>query len=259
MLRLSEVNFAYNSEPVLEGVTLSIREGDRVALIGPNGIGKTTLLKLAAGLLEPSSGSIEFVGRPMEGFSRRVLARFIALVPQQMNVPFEFTVRQIVEQGRTPYVSLLGSLRREDHLAIEEAMERTGVTRLKGRVYNRLSGGEQQRVRIAIALAQQPKLLLLDEPTQHLDFVRQDEVLELVSRLNSDGVTVVAAIHDLHAASMFFPWVVLLGQKRMIYQGSSTEVLRPEILSAGFGASPKLVASLSRLEVNSRPGPGGLR
>ena len=253
MLQFRDVTFAYNSEPVLEGITLRVRAGDMLALIGPNGGGKTTLLKLAAGLLRPSAGRVEFEKQTLETFSRRVLARFIAFVPQQMTLPFDFKVQQIVEQGRTPYLGLLGGLRQPDRLAVDYAMERTSVTHLKDRVYNQLSGGEQQRVRIAIALAQKPRLLLLDEPTQHLDFVRQEEVLELISQLNSDGVTVIAAIHDLHAVRIFFPSVLLLGQNRRFAQGASSEILRPEVLQAAFGAPPKQLTSIPSFAVSLHP------
>jgi iron complex transport system ATP-binding protein len=176
---------------------------------------------------------------------RRKIAQCMAFVPQQLVVPFDFTVEQLVSQGRTPYLRALHNLRIEDYTAIEEAMARTQITHLARRIFNELSGGEQQRVKIAIALAQQPKLLLLDEPTQHLDIGRQAEILELLLKLNAEGVTVVAAIPDLHAVERAFATVILLHQ-RTLMQGTPSELLRPELVAEAFGLSNASLPLLRR-------------
>src|SRR5579871_3681331 len=235
MLEFSSVTFSYNGATLFGGITLGVEEGARVALVGANGSGKTTLLKLAAGLLRPVEGSVSFQGRDLRSVPRRELARQMAYVPQQMVAPFDFTVRQIVEQGRTPHLKMMGSFRQRDREAVESAMEAAAVTSLANRVYNRLSGGEQQRVKIAVALAQEPKLLLLDEPTQHLDIGRQAEILELLADLNRRGVTMVAAIHDLYAVHWYFPSMILLHLDRKLVQGETEVILQQETIERAFG------------------------
>jgi iron complex transport system ATP-binding protein len=234
LLELREVTFAYASEPLLRKIHFGVKEGDRVAIIGRNGSGKTTLLRLATGLLRPQEGQVYFDGCALDKMRRRVIAQSIAFVPQQLFVPFDFTVEQLVSQGRTPYLRALRNLATADFAAIHEAMSRTQITHLGGRIFNQLSGGEQQRVKIAIALAQQPKLLLLDEPTQHLDIGRQAEILELLLKLNQEGVTLVAAIHDLHAVQQAFPTVALL-HEQTVMQGTASTLLHPELLAEAFG------------------------
>jgi iron complex transport system ATP-binding protein len=236
LLALRGVSFSYGREPIFQEISWQITQGNRVAIIGPNGAGKSTLLRLATGLLTPARGAVLLEGHPLNKMRRRKIAQCIAFVPQQLVVPFDFTVEQLVSQGRTPYLRALHNLRSEDYTAIEQAMTRTQITHLAGRVFNELSGGEQQRVKIAIALAQQPKLLLLDEPTQHLDIGRQAEILELLLKLNAEGVTIVAAIHDLHAVQQAFPTVVLL-HRQTLTQGTASELLRPELIAEAFGLS----------------------
>jgi iron complex transport system ATP-binding protein len=236
LLELRNVSFAYTTEPVFHEISWQIAQGDRVAIIGRNGAGKSTLLRLAIGLLTPAQGAVLLDGHPLNKMRRRRIAQCVAFVPQQLVVPFDFTVEQLVSQGRTPYLGALHNLRREDYAAIEEAMARTQITHLARRIFNELSGGEQQRVKIAIALAQQPKLLLLDEPTQHLDIGRQAEILELLLNLNAEGVTIVAAMHDLHAVQQAFKTVVLL-HERTLQQGTPSELLLPELVAQAFGLS----------------------
>jgi iron complex transport system ATP-binding protein len=245
LVELHGVSFSYGREPILEEISWQIAQGDRVAVIGPNGAGKSTLLRLAIGLLTPVQGAVLLEGNPLNKMRRRKIAQCVAFVPQQLVVPFDFTVEQLVSQGRTPYLRALHNLRSEDYRAVEEAMARTQITHLAGRIFNELSGGEQQRVKIAIALAQQPKLLLLDEPTQHLDIGRQAEILELLLKLNGEGVTVVAAIHDLHAVQQAFPTVILL-HRRTLMQGTASELLRPELVADAFGLNVRASSQILR-------------
>jgi len=234
LLELRDIAFSYGENTIFREISFDVNEGDRVAIIGQNGSGKTTLLRLATGLLKPQRGSVLLNNRAVDRMHRREVARLVAFVPQLLMVPFDFTVEQLVSQGRTPYLRALRSLGPEDHSAIAEALARTQSEHLRYRTFNQLSGGEQQRVKIAIALAQQPTLLLLDEPTQHLDIGRQAEILELLLRLNSEGVTIVAAIHDLHAVQRIFQSIALL-HGQTIAQGSSSALLRPELLARAFG------------------------
>lgn len=240
MLEFKSVGFSYHGRDVLRSVTFSLAKGTATALVGPNGAGKTTLLRLASGVLRPVTGTILLDGRPLMQLSIRDAARVVAVVPQHLDIPFEFTVEQVVEQGRTPHVSLFGRFSREDRLAIHRALDLANASALRHREFNELSGGERQRVKIALALAQEPKLLLLDEPTQNLDIGRQSELLQVLQQLRETGLTVVAAIHELHLVPNNFSSVILLQPSRPPIWGSVEATLAPELLTAAFGCAPVL-------------------
>ena len=244
-IQLDNVTFAYNGCPVLAGLSLSIARGERLALLGPNGSGKSTLLKLMSGILTPCAGSVLLEGRSPAATPRRELARSIAVVPQDFAVPFSFTVREIIELGRTPHLTRWGSYSSLDRQFIDEAVEATGVQDLCHRVFNELSGGERRRVMIAMALAQKSEILLLDEPTQQLDISRQGDVLNLIVELNAvRGITIVAAMHDLNLAARYFDRVVMLHRQSIAADGNPTAVLEPGLLEAVYGG--QLEVSTSR-------------
>src|SRR5258707_5313439 len=206
-----------------------------VGLLGPNGSGKTSLLRLVSGVLRPQQGKIILDGRELRDWGRRGIAQLIAVVPQELHDPFAFTVGQLVNLGRTPFVSLFGSGSRQDTLIVQDAMHAADITPLAGRIFNELSGGERQRVMVAMALAQEPKLLLLDEPTAHLDIKYQIDILELVQRLNRErGVTVIAAMHDLNLAARYFPRLLLF-QRGVVADAGPAEVLEPHLLKRVYG------------------------
>ncbi len=235
LLDLQSITFGYEQVPLLYDVNLQVHLGEMVGLLGPNGSGKTTLLRLVSGVLLPQHGSIVLDGRNLRDWGRRVVARKIAVVPQELHVPFAFTVEQLVSLSRTPYMNWLGSKSREDDNIVQDAMSATDVIPLARRIFNELSGGERQRVMVAMALAQQPKLLLLDEPTAHLDIKYQIEMLELVQRLNRErGVTVIAALHDLNLAARYFPRLVLF-QRGIVADAGPAEVLEPHLLKRVYG------------------------
>jgi iron complex transport system ATP-binding protein len=190
-------------------------------------------------MLACSSGEVTLEGRSISAFSRIELARKIALVPQQLDVPFEFTVEQIVAQGRTPYLSFFGGLRKHDRESIEHAIEQADIQSLRHRIFNELSGGERQRVKIALGLAQEPDLLLLDEPTQNLDIGRQVEVLALIRKLQRQGITILAAIHDLQLIRGTFSSVLLLSPDEGLRQGNPQEILQPKLLERAFRCPPE--------------------
>jgi len=238
-LQFERVSFAFDKSSLFEGASFSLAEGSSAALIGPNGAGKTTLLRLAAGLLRPSSGTISVFGQEVVSLDPRSKARSVALVPQQVSIPFDFTVRQIVEQGRTPYLRLFAGLNRADRVAVERALRLADMESLAERVFNDLSGGEQQRVKIALGLAQQTRLLLLDEPAQNLDIGRQAELLDLITELRCEGITVFAAMHHLQLIEATFSSVVLVTADGEILQGSPEEILQPEILERAFNCPPR--------------------
>jgi iron complex transport system ATP-binding protein len=234
ILEFRNVSFSYGPRLLLDRMSLGIDTQEMVALVGPNGVGKTTMLKLISGLLPPASGEILLQGRPLAGWSRRHLPRTVALVPQELEIPFNFRVEEIVAQGRVPHQTLFGGATPADHRAVESAMEAVDIVGLRHRPYSELSGGERQRVKVAIGLAQQPKLMLLDEPTQHLDVGRQIELVALLRRLNQRGITIIAAVHDLNLVAENFLSVILLTPAPGWIAGSAAEVLRPELLQRAF-------------------------
>jgi iron complex transport system ATP-binding protein len=249
LLQFDHVSFAYGARPVFAGLSFAMPANGLMALVGPNGAGKSTLLRLAAGLLPVLEGSIAIDGRPVDAWPRRELARTIAFVPQDLDVPFPFTVEQIVAQGRVPYQGWLSGLSQADHVAIERAIRLTSIAHVRTRTMSEISGGERQRVKLAIALAQEPRLLLLDEPLQHLDIGRQSEFLHLLLRLHAGGLNIVAAMHDLAAVRAHFPITLLLsdgpsvnalddteGSREWVF-GPTEEVLTPERITAAFNLS----------------------
>lgn len=236
LLEVERITFGYGREPLLYEVSMQVQSGEMVGLLGPNGSGKTTLLRLLSGVLVPRQGVIYLEGRDLRQWGRRSIAQRIALVPQELHMPFAFTVDEMVYLGRTPFVhTLLGSNTQQDDEVVADAMRISGVDALAGRIFNELSGGERQRVMIAMALAQEPSVLLLDEPTSHLDIKYQIETLELVQRLNREqNVTIVAAMHDLNLASRYFSRLLLF-QRGVVADAGPAEVLEPGLLRRVYG------------------------
>jgi iron complex transport system ATP-binding protein len=237
LLAAEKVCYGYRGRQALfYDVSTTIARGEMVGLLGPNGSGKTTLLRLFSGVLHPQQGRIVLEGRDLRQWGRREVARHVAVVPQELQMPFAYTVRQMVDLGRTPFTrSFWGGQSQQDCAIVLDAMTAAGVTPLAERVFNELSGGERQRVTVAMALAQQPTALLLDEPTAHLDIKYQIEVLELARTLNRErGVTIIAALHDLNLAARYFPRLLLF-QRGIVADGSPAEVLEPGLLRRVYG------------------------
>jgi iron complex transport system ATP-binding protein len=213
-------------------ISLAVDRGDLVALVGPNGSGKTTLLKLLGGGLKPSSGDIFVDRRPLAGHSARERARRIAVVPQHTDPGLMFRVRELVEMGRTPHEGMLALLSQPDAGPVDRALALTGTDDLAQRRFCELSGGEQQRVILAMALAQESDFILLDEPTVHLDLLHQYELLELLRRMHRErSVGVLAVMHDLNLAALYFNRIAVLSRGRLIEEGPPADVLRkPDVL-----------------------------
>jgi iron complex transport system ATP-binding protein len=219
-LRAADLSFAYGARPVLQGVALEVARGAMLALAGPNGSGKSTLLALLAGTRRPRTGSVELLGRPLASYERREIARLVAVVPQDTTVTFPYTVAEMVLMGRAPHRPLLALEGARDVAVAERVMAETGILDLAGRRITELSGGERQRVIVARALAQEPAILLLDEPTTHLDLRHAAEILDLVAAVNrTRGVTVVAVLHDLTSAAVYFERVVFLRDGAIVADG----------------------------------------
>ena len=235
------VSFSYLDGLVLHNIDISVRAGEMVGLLGPNGSGKTTLIKLASGVLKPQQGDIRLDGNDMGLLKRKTVACSVAVVPQQFHIPFAFTVSEVVTLGRIPFIKALAGETTADKEAVTAAMAEVGISELVERRFDELSGGERQKVILAMALAQQPRLLLLDEPTLHLDITHQIEILELVRRLNLEqGITILAAMHDLNLAALYFDRLIMLKEGRILADGTPAEVLTEESIEKVFSASVRV-------------------
>lgn len=227
--------YAGRDRAAVDGIDLRVQEGDLVALVGPNGSGKSTLLRLLLGALHPDAGTVELWGRDIRDWQREEIARRIGVVPQTEEIAFPLTVRDMIAMGRYPH---LGAWRREgpaDRSAIERAMERCRVTDLAARSVLELSGGERQRVRVARALAQEPRALLLDEPTASLDIAHEMSLFELLSTLREERVTVVIVTHNLNVAARYADRLVLLENGRSAAAGSPRDVLTRNTIERVYG------------------------
>jgi iron complex transport system ATP-binding protein len=227
----------YGAEVVVRGVDLCLERGETTALLGRNGCGKSTLLRLLAGALPPKGGAVLLEGKPLEGWPRRARAQRLAVVPQELHVPFAFSVREVVELGRAPYAQTLQGLHAKDRRAVDEALAATDLLELADRPYQQLSGGEQQRVALALALAQEPLVLLLDEPTVHLDIAHQMAVLALARRLcAAQGLAVLAAMHDINLSCLYFDRLLVMAAGGILASGPPGAVLSPALVEQAFGA-----------------------
>jgi iron complex transport system ATP-binding protein len=224
------------AEFALRDVSLTVAPGSLTGLLGPNGCGKTTLLKLLSGVVKPELGSVRFGQRELRQLSARAIAQQIAVVPQETHPAFDFTVLEMVLMGRHPHLGVFQLEGPEDLAIAHEALAATGTAHLAGRAYMTLSGGEKQRVVIASALAQKPNVLLLDEPTASLDLGYQLEVASLLKDLNrTRRVTMVLATHDLNLAASLCDTLVLIREGRVLMQGPTREVLTSAAVQQLYG------------------------
>jgi iron complex transport system ATP-binding protein len=233
--RIQAVEFSYGTAPVLRGITTDIARGDFVAIVGPNGAGKSTLLKILAGLLRRYKGSVIFCGRDLSELSPAGLAKRIAYVPQETHVVFPFTVSEIILMGRLPHRSGRLFDSPNDVEVSRRAMELTDTLELAGKTFNELSGGERQRVVLASALAQDPRVLLLDEPTIYLDLKHQIHFYNIVEKLNvTRQMTIVTVTHDINLAARYARRMIVLNAGRIAGDDSPELVLTPEHLHEIF-------------------------
>jgi iron complex transport system ATP-binding protein len=254
-LRFDSVAVSLAGRPVLCGVDFELREGEVMVLAGRNGAGKTTLLRIATRILAPDAGEVRIDGRSLASHGRRELARVVALVPQETSVPFPFSVAEVVLMGRAPHLGLLGFESKRDLGIARAAMERLGIDHLADRSILEVSGGERQLAMVARALAQEARILLLDEPTAHLDVNRRLEVLALVRELAGEGRSALVVSHDLGLAARDCDRVALLCEGRILAAGPPAEVLEPALLRRAFGVEAEVLhcADGSAVVVPRRP------
>jgi ABC-type cobalamin/Fe3+-siderophores transport system ATPase subunit/adenosyl cobinamide kinase/adenosyl cobinamide phosphate guanylyltransferase len=256
------IGFAYGLAPVFSDVSFRLEQGHFLGVVGPNGAGKTTLLKCLAGLLKPSDGEILLGGGCLSRLQREEIAKIVAVVPQDTQVGFGFSVEEFVMMGRIPHLKRFSRETDRDQEAVRWAIESTGMTPFAERLVTSLSGGERQRAAIARALAQEPKVLLLDEPTSHLDIRRQVEILDLVKIMSRErDITVVGVFHDLSLASMYCDEILMMTDGGTRYSGTPEEVFTQENVGSVYGDrvvvtdhpvhSTPLVAPRSRIELNN--------
>ncbi|QYZ79063.1 heme ABC transporter ATP-binding protein [Methanofollis formosanus] len=234
MIRAEDLDVRYGDVRVLDAVSLAVNEGTFIGILGPNGCGKTTLIRAISRVIDPAAGAVYVDGRDVGEYSPRELATRLGAVPQETAVSFGFTVEEIVQMGRHPYLGRLSSMKEADYAVCREAMDLTSTTHLADRLITEISGGERQRVLIARALAQQPKAMLLDEPTSHLDINHQIEVLSIIRGL-TPAVTVVAVFHDLNLAAYFCDRVILMEKAKIVAVGTPEEVLTDANIRQVFG------------------------
>ena len=234
-IALHEVRVALSGVEILHGVTVRIPHGSLVGLVGPNGAGKSTLLRAACNHVPLCGGRVELDGRPLNRLSRRQIARLACLLPQETNLAFPFTVREVVEMGRNPHLGRFQPFAEADRQIVESAMRRASVHELAERPVTELSGGEKQRVLLARSLATEAPILLLDEPTASLDILHQLEVLDLLQQFAAQQKTVVAALHDLNVARRVCSRVILLDKGRLVAEGSPADTLCPSHVEHVFG------------------------
>jgi len=236
VIELKQLTVGYPELIVLRELDLRVEPGEILAVVGPNGVGKSTLVRSVSGALRPLAGSVEIGGRRLHELPPAERARMVSVVPQASNLPPAFTALDVVILGRTPYLGWLGSEGELDRRLAAEAMDRTETLGLAQRRVGELSGGEQQRLLIARALTQGAPVMLLDEPTAHLDLRHQDRVLKLVRRLTTEQkLSVLLALHDLNLVARFADRVALLSDGRVHRVGQPQEVLTPEQLAAVYG------------------------
>ncbi len=235
-LEVKNLKYAYNETPILKDASFSISQGEFFVIIGPNGSGKTTLMKVLSGIERFQHGRLNILKRPFQTYSRKALARKMAFVPQTIPVDFPFTVMELVLMGRSPHLGVLGVEQREDIVIADQAMSFTGVKHLARRKIEQLSGGERQRVFIARAIAQEPEIILLDEPTAALDIAHQISIMDLMEKLKKEkGLTVVMVSHDINLAAMYGDRLLILKDGNVVGMGSPESILTYDTLEKAYG------------------------
>lgn len=233
-LEVTGLSYSYFDRKVIDNINITVKNGAFVGIIGPNGSGKSTILKNIYGGLLPDEGEIFLDGQNIKKIKKRAFAAKVAVVGQENSMPFNFTVKEIVAMGRTPYKKLFEPDTKEDKEIVLDALEKMKIADMAEREFSCLSGGEKQRVLIARALAQKTSFMILDEPTNHLDICFQLQIFEILKSL---GITVLAAIHDLNIAAMYCDYIYVLNGQTICRQGTTDEVLTNKLIEHVFNVN----------------------
>jgi iron complex transport system ATP-binding protein len=241
IIETQNVFFAYNTKLVLQDISFNLKQGEFLGIIGPNGAGKSTILRLIFGFLKPTRGMITIFGETITHIEPRQIAKKIAFVPQETHFALNFTVEDIVMMGRYPYLRAFQKENKIDYEARDHALEYTNVQSFRKRMINSLSSGERQRVVLARALAQEPTILILDEPTSHLDLHHQYAIMELLKKLNKEGMSIIVVNHDLNLASLYCERLILMHQGKVFKQGSPGELITERTLKEVYQTEVKVM------------------
>ncbi|MBD2243606.1 ABC transporter ATP-binding protein [Nostoc sp. FACHB-888] len=250
-LELQNLTGGYTLVPIVQDINLTLQTGEWLSLVGANGSGKSTLLKLLSRILSPQQGTVLLDGKAIHSQPPNVVAQKLALLPQQQTVPVGLTVRQLVSLGRTPHQPWWQwELNAQDWVKVEAAIEKTQLEKFSDRLVEKLSGGERQRAFLALALAQEPKILLLDEPTTFLDINYQLQLLELLKELNQQqGLTIITVLHELNLAARYSSRIALLKQGHLWEVGTPEQVLTPNAIAQVFGVESVIIHTPVGLQV----------
>ena len=249
MIEVNHLSYSYDKKEILRDLTFSVAEGSFTAILGANGCGKTTLLRIVSGLLPVQRGSVIIDGTPVNQYSARQRAQKIAIVKQHSQTDIDFSAFETVLMGRNPYQRHLQNESQEDWDIVERALRQTNTWHLRLALPSQMSGGELQRVMIARALAQQTPILLLDEPTSNLDIAHQFEIMELLTDINrNEGKTILIVVHDLNLALRYCQQALLLHDHSLLFHGATSEALTPERIHTAFGVNAQNTDGYLRLE-----------
>ncbi len=235
LIEAKELSISYDKKEIVHGIDFRLKQGEIISIVGPNGSGKTTVLKALTRLLKPSSGKVLLDGQDIFKMNSKKIAKKIAILPQIRNTPEDFDVETLIRYGRSPHSNWQGKISNKDKDIIEWAMKKTGMTHHRLKKLTKLSGGERQRAWIAMALAQKTEIIVLDEPTTFLDLSHQLEILELVKHLNeTENVTILMVLHDLNQAIRYSSRVYVMKRGHVVANGKPSEIITQELLKDVF-------------------------
>ncbi len=239
IIQVDSLSKRFDNQSVLEEISFSVKRGECLGIIGPNGSGKSTLLKLLSGVESKSAGKIEISGKQIEQYTRKELAKWLAVLQQESLPPIGFTVREVIEMGRFPFQNWLGEETTDIERLIDSIIDKMGLNDLSDRHLENLSGGERQRVALGKTMAQQPKLLMLDEPTTYLDIGHQILLMDRIREWQlEDDLTVISVLHDLNLAALYCDRLLLLHNGRVLAIGSPEDIIRTDLIEEVYGTSP---------------------
>jgi len=248
VIQADNLQFGYMlNEPLLTDLSLNVQQGDFLGLIGPNGSGKTTILKLLSGFLRPASGKVFLKGQEILSLNSRERARILAVVPQFVITPMPYTVRQIVEMGRTARLALFAPLCCADHELVEQSLTDMDLQSLQNHRFNELSGGERQRTIIAAALAQEPELLLLDEPTAALDLGHKIKLMRILKKLQERDIAIMVISHDIELMARYCDRLTLLCEGKVLASGTASEVIQPHYIKQAYDCDVEISKNIANI------------